>query len=91
MFGWVDIVENIEIPYRARGTFTANGLGFKNGKLENTHTLSGDYIEGLMRASDDYKSLNVLAKTETSLTVEVTGIMIGTYGVKSNFTTERIK
>lgn len=91
MEGWVDIIENIQLPFVARGTFTAKGLAFKNGKLENTYNLSSQYIEGLMRASEDYKSLNVLSRTETSLTVEVTGIMVGTYGVKSYYESKKIE
>lgn len=91
MSGWVDIINNVEFPFRARGKFTAKGLGFKNGKLENTYDLSSQYIEGLMRASEDYKSLHVLERTDTSLTVEITGVMVGTYGVISDYTVDRIK
>ena len=91
MSGWVDIIDNIEFPFTAKATFTAKGLGFKNGKSENTHDLSSIYIENIMRASKDYNSLDVLSRTETSLTVEVRGIMVGTYGLKTSHRAELIK
>lgn len=81
--GWVDIIDNIEFPFTAKATFTAKGLGFKDGKLEKTHDLSSIYIENIMRASKDYNSLDVISRTDTSLTVEVKGIMVGTYGLKT--------
>ena len=83
MSGWVDIVENIELPFRAKGKFTAKGIAFINGKLQNSYDLNAEYIEGIMRASKDYKGLKVVGKTENSLTVEITGKMIGTYGLTS--------
>lgn len=88
--GWAEIVDNIMIPFRAKATFTAKGLGFVNNAVDASYDLNSEYIESLIADSKEYDVAKVLARTPTSVVLEVTGKMSGTYGLKSYFKTEKI-
>jgi hypothetical protein len=87
--GWAEVVEDIVIPFKAKATFSAKGLGFVNDAIDASYDLNSEYIEGLIADSKDYKQGKVLSRTATSVTVEVTGKMKGTYGLRSYFNTEK--
>jgi hypothetical protein len=91
MTGWVDIIDNLQLHYEAQGEVTCQGprMTTEGEVIEDQIVSSAAVLSYLKTAFRD--DLVILEVKEQSVIVKVTGVVVGTYGSRSYFTTEKVE
>lgn len=84
MTGWVEILDNVRFPFTAHGKFTAKGLGLRNdGTIHANAEFNHEFIENYIKNSPNSENMKVIERGPNYVTVEISGNMNATFGMRS--------
>lgn len=92
MLGWVDIVEDVKLPFTAKVFVTATNLLPEDGSVVKNASISAVEIKKLLEKSWPDIEAKVMGSkdNDTCLILSVSGTMTGTYGLQTYTTFKKI-